>query len=104
MRFLPLLLAALALPASAALAQTVLPSGAVAPAGAIAPTTGVEITPGTVPGTQPAVTPDMRDAGSRRASRRDENAPGMSHDDRKRLRKMGKVKFGSDATKKSKSE
>jgi len=77
---------------SAALAQTVLPSGAVAPAGAVAPTTGVEIAPGTVPGAQPVVTPGMRDAGSRRASHHDAEAPGMSHQDRKRLRKMAKVK------------
>lgn len=104
MKALPILLLALVLPASAAFAQTVLPSGAVAPVGTVAPTTGVEITPGTVPGAQPAVTPDMRSAGSRRATRHDDTAPGMSHQDRKQLRKMGKVKFGADATKKSKSE
>ncbi|RYY21054.1 MAG: hypothetical protein EOO36_01745 [Cytophagaceae bacterium] len=97
MKFLPTLLVALVLPTSAALAQTVLPSGAVAPAGAVAPTTGVEITPGTVPGAQPAATPGLR----RRASRHDEDAPGMSHADRKRLRKMGKVKYNSNSSKPS---
>jgi hypothetical protein len=96
MKLLLLLAALLAGSTSAALAQTVLPSGAVAPAGAVAPTTGVEITPGTVPGAQPVVTPGMRDAGSRRASHRDAEAPGMSHQDRKRLRKMAKVKPDSD--------
>ncbi|RZK28040.1 MAG: hypothetical protein EOO63_12115 [Hymenobacter sp.] len=97
MKFLPLLLFALVFPASAALAQTVLPSGAIAPVGAVAPTTGVEITPGTVPGAQPAATPGLR----RRASRHDEDAPGMSHSDRKRLRKMGKMKFDANSSKSS---
>ena len=95
MRVLLLLAGILAGSASTALAQTVLPSGAVAPAGAVSPTTGVPITPGTVPGTQPVVTPGMRDAGSRRASHHDAEAPGMSHQDRKRLRKMAKVKPGA---------
>jgi hypothetical protein len=39
----------------------------------------------------------MRDAGSRRASHRDAEAPGMSHQDRKQLRKMAKVKPESDS-------
>lgn len=102
MKTLSILLFALVLPASAALAQTVLPSGAVAPAGTVAPTTGVEITPGTVPGAQPANTRGLRNAGgSRRATRRDVDAPGMNHDERKRLRKMGKVKYNSNSSKPS---
>jgi hypothetical protein len=48
-----------------------------------------------VPGSQPVVTPGMRDAGSRRASHHDAEAPGMSHQDRKRLRKMAKIKPGA---------
>ena len=88
MKSLLILLAALTLSASAALAQTVLPSGGVAP-------TGGTITPGTVPGSQPLVTPPMHDAGSPRARRHDEKVPGMSRRDEKQLRKMGKVKPGS---------
>lgn len=76
---------------ASAQAQTVLPSGAVAPAGAVAPS-GAIITPGTVPGSQPVVAPDMGDGGSTRARRRDEKIPGLNHQDRKELRKMGKVR------------
>ena len=97
MKLLLILVIAVVLPASAALAQTVLPSGAVAPAGTVAPTTGVEVTPATVPGAQPTATPGLR----RRASRHDEDAPGMSHADRKRLRKMGKMKFDANSSKQS---
>ncbi len=86
---------------ASAQAQTVLPSGAVAPAGAVSPTTGVPITPGTVPGAQPAVTPATRDAGSPRASRHDEKVPGMSRQDRKRIRKMGKMNYTPEAEKQS---
>jgi hypothetical protein len=86
---------------ASAQAQTVLPSGAVAPAGAVAPTTGVPITPATVPGAQPVVSPATRDGGSPRASRHDEKAPGMSHQDKKRIRKMGKMNFDSEASKQS---
>ena len=81
MKFLLLLAAALALTASAAPAQT---------AG-----------PGPVPGSQPVVTPDMRNAGSPRAPSRDEKAPGMSHRAEKRLRKMGKPKSNPDGTMKT---
>lgn len=82
-------------------AQTVLPSGAVAPAGAVVPTTGAPVTPATVPGAQPVVTPATRDAGSPRAARHDEKVPGMSREDRKRIRKMGKVKYSADSEKAS---
>jgi hypothetical protein len=82
-------------------AQTVLPSGAVAPTGAVAPATGVPITPGTVPGAQPLSTPATRDAGSPRAARRDRKVPGMTREDRKRIRKMGKVKYSADSEKES---
>jgi hypothetical protein len=95
MKVLLLLTGILAGSATIAQAQTVLPSGAVAPTGTVSPSTGVELTPGTVPGSQPVVTPGMRDAGSRRASHHDAEAPGMSHQDRKRLRKMAKIKPGA---------
>ncbi|MFD1872029.1 hypothetical protein [Hymenobacter bucti] len=90
-----------ALGATAAQAQTVLPSGAVAPAGAVVNPTGVPVTPATVPGSQPLSTPATRDGGSPRASRRDEKVPGMSREDRKRIRKMGKVKYSADSEKPS---
>jgi len=82
-------------------AQTVLPSGAVAPTGAVATPTGVPITPATVPGAQPLSTPATRDAGSPRAARHDEKVPGMSREDKKRIRKMGKVKYSADSEKQS---
>lgn len=74
-------------------AQTVLPSGAVAPAGSVVAPSGVPVTPGTVPGAQPLSTPATRDAGSPRAARHDEKVPGMSREDKKRMRKMGKVRY-----------
>ena len=95
MKYFLLLAGTCALTASTALAQTVLPSGAVAPTGALAPS-GAIVTPSTVPGSQPLSTPDMREAGGSRAARHDEKAPGMTHQDRKQLRKMGKVKPSSD--------
>ncbi|RZK28041.1 MAG: hypothetical protein EOO63_12120 [Hymenobacter sp.] len=73
----------LALGTSAAWAQTTVPAG-------------------TVPGTPIVTTPDMRDAGSPRASSRDERAPDMSHRDEKRLRKMAKVKSTRAGTKNAK--
>lgn len=79
--------------AASAHAQTVLPSGAVAPTGTVSPATGVPITPGTVPGSQPLSTPATRDGGSPRAARHDEKVPGMSREDRKQMRKMGRVKY-----------
>ena len=88
MKALPLLLAAVLLPAGAALAQTVLPSGAVAPTGTT--------TPGTVPGSQPVVTPNMRNAGSPRAKARDVKASGMSRRDERQLRKMAKARPAAD--------
>lgn len=82
-------------------AQTVLPSGAVAPAGAVITPSAVPVTPATVPGAQPLSTPATRDAGSPRPARHDKKVPGMSREDRKRLRKMGKVKYSADAEKES---
>lgn len=96
MKSLLLLAGAFACSTSAALAQTVLPSGAVAPAGTVLAPSGTIVTPGTVPGSQPLSTPDGRGVGGSRASRHDEIAPGMTHHDRRRLRKMGRVKRGSD--------
>ena len=101
MKFRLLLASAFACSTSAALAQTVLPSGAVAPAGAVIEPSGVPVTPATVPGSQPLSTPDTRDGGSPRAARHDEKVPGLSPQDRKRMRKMGKMKFNSDAEKQS---
>ncbi len=65
-----LIAVACAITISAALAQTTVP-------------------PGTVPGAQPVVTPDMTNAGSPRASRHAARVPGLDHHDQKRLRKMG---------------
>jgi hypothetical protein len=87
--------------ATAAHAQTVLPSGAVAPAGAVVTPSGVPVTPATVPGAQPLSTPATRDGGSPRASRHSEKVPGMSREDRKRMRKMGKVKYSPKDEKQS---
>jgi hypothetical protein len=86
---------------SAALAQTVLPSGAVAPTGSVVAPSGVLISPATVPGSQPLSTPATRDAGSPRASRRDEKVPGLSRQDRRQNRKMDKMHYTSDAEKQS---
>ena len=72
-----LLLAALWGTTGAALAQTVVP-------------------PGTVPGAQPVVTPDMTNAGSPRAPKHRDKVPNMSRQDQKRLRKMSKVKATPD--------
>jgi hypothetical protein len=85
----------------AAQAQTVLPSGAVAPTGSVVTPSGVPVTPATVPGSQPLVTPATRDAGSPRAARHDEKVPGMDRQDKKRLRKMGKMDFNSNSSKQS---
>ncbi|QKG51684.1 hypothetical protein [Hymenobacter sp. BRD67] len=84
---------------SAALAQTVLPSGAVAPAGSVVTPSGVLVSPATVPGSQPLSTPATRDGGSPRAPRHDEKVPGLDRQDRKQLRKMGKMHYTSDAKK-----
>jgi hypothetical protein len=89
------------LSASVAQAQTVLPSGAVAPTGSVVAPSGVPVTPGTVPGSQPLSTPATRDGGSPRAARHDEKVPGMSREDRKQMRKMGKVRYNSGAEKQS---
>ena len=90
--------------ATCAQAQTVLPSGAVAPAGSVVAPSGVPIMPGTVPGSQPLNTPATRDGGSPRAARHDEKVPGMSHADRKQMRKIGKMKYSSDAEKQSRKD
>lgn len=60
------------------------------------------VPPGSVPGAQTVVTPDMRNAGSPRGSKEDDIAPGMSRQDRKQLRKMAKVKSPSSQRKASK--
>lgn len=96
-----LLAGILACSTSAALAQTVLPSGAVAPTGMISPATGVPITPATVPGSAPLSTPATRDGDSPRAARHDKKVPGLSHQDRKQMRKVDKMHYTSDAEKQS---
>jgi len=101
MKPLLFLAGAFAFSTSAALAQTVLPSGAVAPAGSVVAPAGVLVTPGTVPGSQPLATPGMRDGGSPRASGHDEKAPGMTHQDRRKLRKMSKPRSNPDGTMKA---
>ena len=83
MKYFLLLATAFVGSTSVALAQTTVPAG-------------------TVPGTPIVTTPDMRDAGSPRASRHDERAPDMSHRDEKRLRKMAKVKSTRAGTKNAK--
>jgi hypothetical protein len=85
--------------ASAALAQTVLPSGAVAPTGSVATPSGVLVSPATVPGAQPLSTPATRDAGSPRASRHDEKVPGLNRHDRREMRKTGKMHYSADSEK-----
>jgi hypothetical protein len=47
--------------------------------------------PANVPGALPVVPPNASDAGSPRAHRRTEKLPGMSHSEKKRLRKLAKV-------------
>ena len=101
MKFYLLLAGAFALTISAALAQTVLPSGAVAPTGTVSPTTGAPITPATVPGSQPLSTPDTRDGGSPRASRHSEKVPGLSRQERRQNRKMDKMNYSAKSEKQS---
>jgi len=101
MKLLLAFAAACLLSTASAQAQTVLPSGAVAPAGAVVTPSGVPVTPATVPGSQPLSTPATRDGGSPRASRHDEKVPGMDREDKKRLRKMGKMDFNSNSSKQS---
>jgi hypothetical protein len=83
MKFFLLLAGALALSASATLAQTAVP--------------------GNVPGALPVTTPpDAASAGSPRAHRRTEQVPGMTHRDKKRLRKLAKVPTNPEGTQKIK--
>lgn len=71
-----------ALTASTALAQTAVPAN--------------------VPGALPVTPPDAASAGSPRAHRHTEKVPGMSHSDKKRLRKMAKVPTNPEGTQKIK--
>jgi hypothetical protein len=80
MKFIFLLLA-FALSASAALAQTAVPAN--------------------VPGALPVSPPDATSAGSPRAHRRTEKVPGMTHSDKKRLRKLAKVPANPEGTSKT---
>lgn len=48
-------------------------------------------TRGNVPGSLPVAPPETSSAGSPRAHRRTEKIPGMTHREKKRLRKLAKV-------------
>jgi hypothetical protein len=72
MKFLLLLSGALALTTSLALAQTAVPAN--------------------VPGALPVTPPNATSAGSPRGHSRDQEAPGLDRHDKKRLRKINKVK------------
>jgi hypothetical protein len=72
MKYLSLLTAALALTARLALAQTAVPAN--------------------VPGALPVPPPNAASAGSPRGHSRDQEVPGLDHRDKKRLRKINKVK------------
>lgn len=82
MKLLLILVSALMCAASATLAQTV-------------------VAPGTIPGAQTVVTPDMRNAGSPRAPGHDEKVPNLDRRDQKKLRKLGKVKPNASGTMKA---
>jgi len=72
MKHLLLLTGALALIARLALAQTAVPAN--------------------VPGALPVPPPNATSAGSPRGHSRDQEVPGLDHRDKKRLRKINKVK------------
>lgn len=75
MKYLLLLSAALALPAGPALAQTAVPAN--------------------VPGALPVTPPNATAAGSPRGHSRDQEIPDLDRRDKKRLRKINKVKPSS---------
>jgi len=75
MKHLVLLTGTLALTACLALAQTVVPAN--------------------VPGALPVPPPNATSAGSPRGHSRDQEVPGLDRRDKKRLRKINKVKFSS---------
>lgn len=58
--------------------------------------------PGNVPGAVPVTPPDATSAGSPRAHRRTEKVPGMTHRDKKRLRKLAKVPTNPEGAQKVK--
>lgn len=72
MKYVSLLTGALALTASFVLAQTAVPAN--------------------VPGALPVPPPDATSAGSPRGHSRDQEVPGLDRRDKKRLRKINKVK------------
>jgi hypothetical protein len=75
MKYFLLLAGTLALTTSLALAQTAVPSN--------------------VPGALPVPPPNTTNAGSPRGHSRDQEVPGLDHRDKKRLRKINKVKPSS---------
>jgi len=58
--------------------------------------------PANVPGALPVAPPDASSAGSPRAHRHTEKVPGMTHRDKKRLRKLAKVPTNPEGTQKIK--
>jgi hypothetical protein len=89
MKLFLMLAAAFALSATAALAQTVV-SGSTVPGPVASPETN-----------SPA---GVSNGGSPRARGHVADAPNMTREDKKMMRKMGKVKYKPDATKASKAE
>lgn len=58
-------------------------------------------TRGNVPGSLPVTPPEASNAGSPRAHRHTEKLPGMTHRDKKRLRKLAKVPANSQGAMKT---
>jgi len=58
-------------------------------------------TRGNVPGSLPVTPPETSSAGSPRAHRRTEQVPGMTHREKKRLRKLAKVPANPEGTMKT---
>ena len=56
--------------------------------------------PANVPGALPVTPPNAANAGSPRAHRRTDKLPGMTHREKKRLRKLAKVPANSEGTQK----
>jgi len=89
MKSLLMLAAAFVLSAGAAHAQTVVSGTTV---------------PGPVPSPENTAPVNTSNGGSPRARGHVAKAPNMTREDKKMMRKMGKVKYNSDATKTSKAE
>jgi hypothetical protein len=84
-----LLAAAFVLTTSATLAQTVVPGSSVPG----------PVVPGTLPNGQTGIPTSVSSAGSPRAKSNSQKVANLDRKDKKMMRKMGKVKYKSDATK-----